>query len=79
MFSAFEGDYGCRIGSETRNGARIQSAVVEEIENQGCYRDLDSQFRVPLLSKLSRKFSIISATAGPFRALFRDSVPIQHQ
>jgi hypothetical protein len=35
MFSAFADVYGCWIGQETRNGARMRPAVVEKIENQG--------------------------------------------
>jgi hypothetical protein len=35
MLSAFANVYGCWIGLETRNGVRMQPAVVEKIENQG--------------------------------------------
>jgi hypothetical protein len=35
MFSALADVYGCQIGLETRNGARMRPVVVEKIENQG--------------------------------------------
>ena len=35
MFPAFTDDFGCQIGLETRNWARMRPAGVKKIENQG--------------------------------------------
>jgi hypothetical protein len=66
MFSAFAGDYGCRIGPETRNSARIRSVVVEIFKKHCAHTECVERRPVSKITVSDLRCWMFSAFVGDY-------------